>query len=244
MLKSFLLFLLLASVSTCPAQAGAAETNPSSAPFKTGEYRICRGTEEACLQGKGELGKVTVRFEKDQAGHFVGKGDDGGFTWEERGGSLLLTSPNDAWKPFTLEVKGGSSLLRESSEVFYVLTEDEDTIFRVGMYYLCPENTEASCRQAEVEFLRSYFGQENTTADYLVFSEDESRAFLCSKIGEKGCGDPLVWRRDGTGGELAVSKPSGEVLLRLSEDRNMLVDKSSGARYLRVMSEPVLDRSN
>ena len=243
MLKSFLFFLLLISVSVCPAQARAAEGAPSS-PFKTGEYRICRGTEEACLQGKGELGKVTVRFEKDQAGHFVGKGDDGGFTWEERGGSLLLTFDDDARKPVTLEVKGGSSLLRESSGAFYVLTEDEDTIFRVGMYYLCPENTEASCRQAETEFLRSYFGQENTTADHLVFSEDESRAFLCSKIGEKGCGDPLVWRRGGAPGELDIAKPSGEVLLRLSEDRNMLIDRSSGARYLRVMSEPVLDRSN
>ena len=92
--------------------------------------------------------------------------------------------------------------------------------------------------------MRSYFGQENTTADHLVFSEDESRAFLCSKIGEKGCGDPLVWRRGGAPGELDIAKPSGEVLLRLSEDRNMLIDRSSGARYLRVMSEPVLDRSN
>ena len=242
MLKSFLFFLLLVSVSVCPAQAGAAEGAPSS-PFKTGEYRVCRGTEEACLQGKGELGEVTVRFEKDRNGLFTGKGEQGGFTWEERDGSLLLTSYDDAWKPITLEKAAEGSLLRESSGVFYVLTEDEDTIFRTGMYSLCPENTEASCRQAETEFLRSYYGQENTTADYLILGEEGSGASMCSKIGEKGCVELLVWRRAGAPGELEIVKPSGEVLLRLSEDRNMLVDKKSGARYLRVMSESMLDRS-
>ena len=55
MTKAFPFFLLLANILIFPLQAGAAETTSG---FKTGEYRICRGTEAECLQGKGEDGNV------------------------------------------------------------------------------------------------------------------------------------------------------------------------------------------
>ena len=240
MTKAFPFFLLLANILVFPLQAGAAETTSG---FKTGEYRICRGTEAECLQGKGEVGNVYVRFEKNGGGHFASKHDSNPFLWREEGGAILIDASDEDKKPYKLEMKAGSALLRESDEVSYLLIEDEDTVFRPGMYFRCPENTEASCLKAVDAFLDTlHFDAEEESPDYLSFRENGSKVFYCPK-GKPDC-DELVWKRADSGGELEVAKDSGEVVLRFTEDRNMLVDKSSGARYLRAASEAVMNGAN
>ena len=240
MIKPFPFFLLFAAILIFPLQAGAAEAASS---FKTGEYRICRGTEAECLRGKGEVGNVSIRFEKNGGGHFASKHDINPFLWREEGGAILIDSSDEGQKPYKLEVKAGSALLRESDEVSYLLIEDEDTVFRPGMYFRCPENTEASCLKAVDAFLDTlYADAEEESPDYLSFRENGSRVFYCPK-GKPDC-DELVWKRANSGGELEVAKESGEVVLRFAEDRNMLVDKSSGARYLRAVSEAVRNSAN
>ncbi len=240
MTKAFPFFLLLANILIFPLQAGAAETTSG---FKTGEYRICRGTEAECLQGKGEVGNVYVRFEKNGGGYFSSKHDTNPFLWREEGGAILIDASDEDRKPSTLEITAGSALLRESDEVSYLLIEDEDTVFRPGMYFRCPDDAEASCLKAVDAFLDTLpFDAEEESPDYLSFRETGSKVFYCPK-GKPDC-DELVWKRADSGGELEVAKDSGEVVLRFTEDRNMLVDKSSGARYLRAASEAVMNGAN
>lgn len=242
MTKSFLFFLLLAGMPAFSLQAGATETTPSATPFKTGEYRICHGTEEECLQGKGEAGPVYVRFEKNGGGYFASKHSNEPFLWREEGNTLLLDA-GDGQQPSKLEVKAGSALLRESNEASYLLIEDEDTVFRPGVYFRCPENTEASCLKAVDAFVETlYSDAEEESPEYLSFKENGSTVSYCPK-GKPDC-DELVWKRANSGGELDVVNASGEAVLRFTEDRNMLVDKSSGARYLRAMSEVVMNSAN
>ncbi len=242
MITSFPFFLLLVNILLFPLQAGAVE---SASSFKTGEYRICLGTESECLQGNGEVGKEYVRFEKNGMGHFAVGANTTPFQWSKEGDAVVIDSSNEAIPPYKLEVKAGGTLLRESDEVSYLLIEDEDTIFRTGMYYRCPENTEASCLEGVEAFMAGMpADEEPAVADFLTFETEGSKLYVCPRSEPGTACDELVWKRADAGGEVDALKPSGEVALRFVEDKNMLVDKSSGARYLRVMSEAVMRSAN
>ncbi len=242
MIKSFPFFLLLTNILLFPLQAGATETASS---FKTGEYRICLGTEAECLQGNGEVGKEYVRFEKNGMGHFAVGANTTLFRWRKEGDAVVIDSSNEALPPYKLEVKAGSALLRESDEVSYLLIEDEDMIFRTGMYYRCPENTEASCLEGVEAFMAGMpADEEPAPADFLTFEAEDSKLYVCPRSEPGTACDELVWKRADAGGEVDALKASGEVALRFTEDKNMLVDKSSGARYLRAASEAVMNSAN
>lgn len=238
MLKSRIALTLLAgALSLC---AFFSQAEGENVAFKTGEYRPCNGELTDCRQGKSLHENEYYYFEKNDTGRIVFRAEVTGFLWRVAGDQLEIETLEGDKTVMT--ISENSTVLSSPSQGDFVLVMDEDMSFVPGLYYRCPENSEAACAASLEPFASSFFDVENEKPlpTYQMLYQQSENSQICLE-GEKDC-SPLTWTATDDGKNIVVTVKGQPVTLRI--DRNMLVNDAVGERYLRVASEAVMAVAN
>ena len=203
--------------------------------FKTGEYRLCQGTEAECSKGNGPGGDY-LYFEKNGVGRHTFKYEEDYFLWERKESTLVVKPEDESAEPYQLEMRSSTLLYDPKEELFYVLEEDEDAVFRPGMYVECMGTGPEACEKTLEDISKASGDELEIPGASLVLLDEYSQS--CPKKGTE-CLD-ITWKRvDDT--HLTVS---GGSKLRLVIERNRLIDAAGGKTYIRLFSDRVLRSIN
>ena len=238
MLKSRLVLSLFAgALSLC---AFFSQAEGQNVAFKTGEYRPCNGELADCRQGKSLHENEYYYFEKNDTGRIVFRAEVTGFLWRAVGDQLEIETIEGDKTVMT--ISENSTVLSSPSLGDLVLVMDEDMSFVPGLYYRCPENSDAACAASLGSFLSTFFDSDsgNKVPTALMLYQQSEYSQVCPE-GEKDC-SPLVWSVSPDDKHIVATMKGQEVTLRI--DRNMLVNDANGERYLRAASETVMAAAN
>lgn len=238
MFKSRLFLSLLAGMLALCAFSGQAKGE--NVAFKTGEYRPCNGELADCRQGKSLHENEYYYFEKNNTGRVVFRAERWGFLWRVNGDKLEIEM--DDGEKNVMTISENSTVLSSPSQGNLVLVMDEDQSFVSGVYYRCPENSDAACAASLSSFLSSFPAPDDNDKlpTQVILYERSEYSQICQQ-GEKEC-SPLTWSMSSDDKNIVVTVKGQKVTLRI--DRNMLVNDEANERYLRAYSEAVMEAAN